>query len=106
MDVPSSIRLKLLANATRLARWDAKLGSRNLQAYSLLRGISPDGGFVPAIDVIVMRKYPMLYREIIADGNVVVRNAEEEEEARRKHEGKVNSRHCYMFLHKLSQSLL
>ena len=88
MEVPSSIRLKLSANATRLARWDAKLGSKNSQAYSLLRSISPDGGFVPAIDVIVMRKYPMLYREIITDGNVVVRNAKEEEGARRKHEVK------------------
>ncbi|CAG8561252.1 9745_t:CDS:10 [Paraglomus occultum] len=86
LEVPSSLRLKLSANATRLARWDARLGSKNLQAYSLLRSISPDGGFVPAIDVIIIRKYPMLYREITADGNVVVRNAKEEEEARRKHE--------------------
>jgi breast cancer 2 susceptibility protein len=84
--VPSSTRLKLSANAARLAKWDAKLGFRKSQAYSLLRSISPDGGFVPAIDVIVMRKYPILYREIPADGNVIIRNANEEEEERRKHE--------------------
>ncbi|CAG8476265.1 17424_t:CDS:10 [Cetraspora pellucida] len=84
----SSIRLDISANSTKLAHWDAKLGVGRFRSYALLHSLSPDGGFIPAIDVVVQRKYPLLFRETTKDGIAIIRNAKGEEYAMKEHEMK------------------
>jgi len=65
--------LQLTTNATRLARWDSKLGfvnalntERNPKGRLLVKRISDvvvGGGNVPAIRLFVQRVYPLLYYE-------------------------------------------
>ncbi|CAG8652904.1 389_t:CDS:10 [Dentiscutata erythropus] len=87
----SSIRLDISANSTKLAHWDAKLGIGRFRSYALLQSLSPDGGFIPAIDVIIQRKYPLLFRETMKDGTAIIRNARGEENAMKEHEVKFNT---------------
>jgi len=72
------VLLKINSNNTRPARWDAKLGfvspkyNHHLGGTFLvksLRDVIPDGGAIPAIDLVVCRKYPKLYLEHISDSN-------------------------------------
>ncbi|KAI9331440.1 hypothetical protein DFJ73DRAFT_72816 [Zopfochytrium polystomum] len=74
-------KIKIFGNATRRARWDAKLGyqkSRSPFRVSL-SSLRPDGGVVAAIDVIIMRRYQVMFLETLDDGSKVVRNSTEEE---------------------------
>ncbi|CAG8801360.1 29235_t:CDS:10 [Gigaspora margarita] len=87
----SSICLEISANSTKLAHWDAKLGIGRFRSYALLHSLSPDGGFIPAIDVIVQRKYPLLFRETMKDGTATIRTARGEENAMKEHEIKFNA---------------
>jgi hypothetical protein len=87
--------LKLSANSTKLAHWDAKLGFKRFHPYITLRSLCPDGGHIFAIDIIILRKYPMLFRETMKDGTIVNRNEQEEEYAKSKHEV---SSHLFYFL--------
>jgi hypothetical protein len=67
--------LKLAANATRMAKWDAKLGFAHCSSTfksndgmfltSSLASVIPDGGNIPLIDVIICRRFPMLFLQKI-----------------------------------------
>ena len=59
------VTMKIHANATRRARWDAKLGFiRDVKCMSIsLHSIIPGGGNVPSLDVVVMRRYPVCFWE-------------------------------------------
>ena len=52
--------MKISANGTRRARWDARLGYlRNPQPPALpLCSLYPSGGMVACVDVVVTRIYP------------------------------------------------
>ncbi|KAL7461726.1 hypothetical protein ACHAXS_002141, partial [Conticribra weissflogii] len=72
------VLLKINSNNTRLARWDARLGfvspkyNHHLGGTFLvksLRDVIPDGGTIPAIDLLVCRKYPTLYLEHVRDSD-------------------------------------
>ena len=58
--------LRLHANSTRRARWDAKLGFHSdVRAFPLpLVSLFCDGGFTGCIDVIVLRQYPVQVRSL------------------------------------------
>jgi hypothetical protein len=100
LDVPNSTRLKLSANSTKRASWDAKLGFRRFRPYATLRSLCPDGGHIFAIDIIVLRKYPMIFRETMKDGTVVNRNEQEEEDAKSEHEvSKIFVLFIYLFIY-------
>ncbi|KAJ2841540.1 hypothetical protein J3B02_005860, partial [Coemansia erecta] len=73
-------KLALNANGVRLARWDARLGFQKRSEFFIsISAIHQQGGPIgPAIDVVVMRSYPMLYRETLADGRHIVRCEKEE----------------------------
>ncbi|KAI7881973.1 hypothetical protein K492DRAFT_62142 [Lichtheimia hyalospora FSU 10163] len=85
--VPSSASttLSISSNSCQIAPWDAKLGyqKQRIQLRSL-RTLHEYGGAVTAIDIVVCRKYPMMYREMLSDGTIIIRNAREEEELRHK----------------------
>lgn len=80
----TSTMLLITTNSCLPARWDTKLGyhPRKLMIRSIPT-IFDDGGMVTALDVIVCRKFPMLYSETLPNGSVITRTAKEEEEARR-----------------------
>ncbi|XP_078603225.1 uncharacterized protein LOC144877195 [Branchiostoma floridae x Branchiostoma japonicum] len=94
LEAPANLLLKLSANATRRARWDAKLGYHsNPQPFPIRLGsLCPDGGMVGCVDVTVLRSYPMQYMEKYPSGSSVVRSRRAEERAARKHEEDRNRR--------------
>ena len=64
--------LKITANNSRLARWDAKLGfvSPKYTSYTggsllikSLHDIIPGGGTIPVIDLVICKKYPRMFLE-------------------------------------------
>jgi hypothetical protein len=96
LEVSNSTRLKLSANSTKRAHWDAKLGFGRFRPYATLRSLCPDGGHIFAIDIIVLRKYPMIFRETMNDGTIINRNDQEEEYAKSVHE--VSNIYLYFYL--------
>ena len=91
--------LRLVVNSTRLARWDAILGFQSkpckhvggMMAVSV-SGLVPGGGAVVAIEVVVLRRYPMMYMERRMNGegerlSSRVLSVGEEEDAQLRHEG-------------------
>ncbi|KAG7347764.1 BRCA2 repeat domain protein [Nitzschia inconspicua] len=102
-----SALLQLSANATRLARWNAKLGlvkvspSQAPKGRLLLKRLSDvveGGGNVPAISLFIQRVYPIMYYEKsegdssnpVTDSSTCrqVLSEQEEENRRREFEGK------------------
>ncbi|XP_066287790.1 breast cancer type 2 susceptibility protein homolog [Branchiostoma lanceolatum] len=94
LEAPANLLLKLSANATRRARWDAKLGYHsNPQPLPVSLGsLCADGGMVGCVDVLVLRSYPMQYMEKYPSGSSVFRSRRAEEKAARKHEEDRNRR--------------
>jgi hypothetical protein len=87
LEAPSHIKLALNANSTRRARWHTRLGFRRLPHLAIsLSSIQPEGGAVSALDVIVTRKYDILYMEKLPDGGVAWRNQHEEDLAAKLHQ--------------------
>ncbi|CAJ0842379.1 3118_t:CDS:2 [Entrophospora sp. SA101] len=84
LEATNSIYLKLSGNSTKPAHWDSKLGFGKFRPFASLNSLTPDGGFIFAIDVVVMRKYPLMYRETTKDGIYIMRNEKGEELAQRK----------------------
>ncbi|KAJ2448874.1 hypothetical protein GGF42_004957 [Coemansia sp. RSA 2424] len=72
--------LPLNANCVRRATWHAKLGFQPRKAmFMSLSAVSELGGLVgAALDVVVIRAYPMLYMETLSDGRRVMRSEREE----------------------------
>jgi len=94
--------LKISANNSRLATWDAKLGFVHPK-YTAPQGgsllvkslcdIFPNGGTVPVMDLVVCKKYPQMFLEKITDnGNqsIVANHLTEAEDAARQSEHDTN----------------
>jgi breast cancer 2 susceptibility protein len=71
-DPSYQIGLKICANSTRLAKWNAKLGfldpntSKTPHGLLLVKKVSdiiPGGGEIPITRLFVVRRYPLLYLE-------------------------------------------
>ncbi|KAK3813298.1 MAG: hypothetical protein J3Q66DRAFT_390172 [Benniella sp.] len=80
----TSVSIVLQANGTRLAAWDTKLGfQRSPMVWTMqIRSISADGGLVPGLDVLILRKYPVVFVETLKDGVTrIKRTAWEERQA-------------------------
>ncbi|KAJ3414292.1 Breast cancer 2, early onset [Chytridiales sp. JEL 0842] len=76
LDAGDSRTLRIFANGTRLAKWDAKLGPHRQRSFcSSISSVDPAGGIVPCIDIIVVRKYPKAY----LDSSKVLRDRVEED---------------------------
>lgn len=85
--------LQITANNTRLARWDAKLGFMSPNNSGILvkslRDIYPGGGNIPAIDLVICKRYPKMYLEQMTVGgnkNPTATHLTEAEEASRQNE--------------------
>lgn len=92
----TTVSIILQANSTRLARWDTKLGFQRAPLIwtKRLRSIVPEGGLVPGLDVVVLRKYPVLYLETLEDGvTKIKRTVKEESIAVEAHRDKIQQRY-------------
>ncbi|PWA28040.1 hypothetical protein CCH79_00012146, partial [Gambusia affinis] len=86
LEAPDSLMLKICANSTRRARWDAKLGFHTDPRPFLLpvSCLYSNGGPVGCVDIFILRNYPIQWMERKSDGGVVFRSVRaEEKEARR-----------------------
>lgn len=57
------VKLRIFGNSVRPARWHSKLGrQRTATMFTVsLSSISVDGGLVPCVQVVVVRRYPAIY---------------------------------------------
>jgi hypothetical protein len=56
------VKLKIFGNSTRPAKWHAKLGKQRIPMFVVsLASIDADGGPVACIQVVVIRRYPIVY---------------------------------------------
>ncbi|KAI9348082.1 hypothetical protein BDR26DRAFT_22478 [Obelidium mucronatum] len=83
LEAGDRLGLKISANGTRLAKWDAKLGyqARPIPFQVSIARVSKEGGSIPMIDAVVMRVYPMLFME-----NKMILSWAENEVQSRKHQ--------------------
>jgi len=100
LEAPSSLMLRLHANSTRRARWDAKLGFHShTHAFPLpLVSLFGDGGFTGCVDVIVLRQYPVQWMEKMPDGTNIFRNSRLEEREAKRFEADRHQRREKLFL--------
>ncbi|KAF8978861.1 hypothetical protein BGZ46_006067 [Entomortierella lignicola] len=92
----TSVSIVLQANSTKLARWDAKLGFQRAPLIwtRRLQNILPEGGLVPGLDVVVLRKYPVIYLETLDDGfTKIKRTVIEEEKAAEVHREQIQKQY-------------
>ncbi|KAF9586508.1 Breast cancer 2, early onset [Lunasporangiospora selenospora] len=92
----SPVSIVLQANGTRLASWEAKLGFQRKPTIwtSRIQSIMPEGGLIPGLDVIVLRKYPVFFLESLDNGATKVkRTAREEEIAVEAHQERIQKRY-------------
>ena len=76
----SEARLFIGRNSIRLIPWWTKLGFCRAHAFSQqLRSIDVNGGLIPAIEVWVLRVYPMCFIEDAESGKKVTRTRREQE---------------------------
>ncbi|NXG55740.1 BRCA2 protein, partial [Hemiprocne comata] len=87
LEAPDSLMLKISANSTRCARWNAKLGfHRDPRPFPLpLSSLYSEGGAVGCIDVVIQRTYPIQWMEKTSAGSYVFRNSRAEEREAAKH---------------------
>ncbi|XP_012996389.2 breast cancer type 2 susceptibility protein isoform X1 [Cavia porcellus] len=87
LEAPESLMLKISANSTRPARWDARLGFLpDPRPFPLcLSSLFSDGGAVGCADVVVQRVYPVQWVEKTSSGLYIFRNEREEEKEAAKH---------------------
>ena len=88
------VALKLVANATRRAKWDARLGfvrqTRQIQSQDGLLlvksmgDVIPGGGSAPLMDLIICRRFPRLFLEKGPDGTSTILTEAQEERRRRE----------------------
>uniref|UniRef100_A0A672Q9F0 Breast cancer type 2 susceptibility protein homolog n=1 Tax=Sinocyclocheilus grahami TaxID=75366 RepID=A0A672Q9F0_SINGR len=95
LEAPESLMLKILANSTRRAQWDTKLGYyRDPRPISFqLSSLFTAGGVVSCVNIVVLRSYPTQWMEKKPNGVFIFRNDRTEDREARKHS---NSKHKSM----------
>ena len=82
LDAPTSTtRLQLAYNSTRRAPWHSKLGrQRHIPTFLIPpQSIASGGGPISGIELLVERRYPLIYAQELADGTRIVRTVAEHE---------------------------
>nr|XP_034317664.1 breast cancer type 2 susceptibility protein homolog isoform X2 [Crassostrea gigas] len=88
LEAPSSLQLKINANSTRPVPWDTVLGFQPdpRPLCVPLSDLHGEGGMVGCVDVVLGRKYPLMYMEKLPDGGSVFRTAQAEEKFSQLHQ--------------------
>ncbi|KAG0035654.1 Breast cancer 2, early onset [Podila clonocystis] len=96
LEQPDAVSITLHGNNTRLARWDERMGFHRapIQWTTWIRNILPDGGIVPGLDAVVLRKYPVVYMEKLENDTKIRRSGREEARAQEAHRSKMEKRHA------------
>ena len=90
-DGAAAVFLRITRNGTRRAKWHERLGFHKHRTFPVrLSSITPEGGAVPAIDVVVLRKLPTLFVERNGESKTV-RTESEELEAAAEHNRKMQA---------------
>lgn len=76
--------LKLSANSVSLARWDARLGFAAAPFVATLRSLTPEGGLISLMDVVITKVYPLAYCDVDASAGKPGAPRGEQEEAEEK----------------------
>ncbi|XP_071500619.1 uncharacterized protein [Diadema antillarum] len=94
LEIPAGLALKVTANSTRRARFDARLGVQpDPRPFPLpVSSLHPDGGLVGCVDIVVLRVYPMQFMEKLSGGGSIFRSSREEERAAAMHSKEKQSR--------------
>ncbi|KAI0297548.1 hypothetical protein B0F90DRAFT_1738028 [Multifurca ochricompacta] len=69
LEANNKVELNITGNGTHLAPWHAKLGFQSRPAIATLHSISPEGGMVPCLELVVTKVYPIAYIEFHKDGD-------------------------------------
>ncbi|KAI0354580.1 hypothetical protein OH77DRAFT_1496552 [Trametes cingulata] len=80
--------LELTGNSTNLAPWHAKLGFVKDPFIATLDKLTPDGGVVPALDIIITKTYPIAFLEFVRneDGSTSRIGPRDEKEEMKAHD--------------------
>ncbi|XP_072171447.1 uncharacterized protein [Diadema setosum] len=94
LEIPAGLALKVTANSTRRACFDARLGVQpDPRPFPLLvSSLHPEGGLVGCVDIVVLRVYPMQFMEKLSGGGSIFRSSREEERAAAMHSKEKQSR--------------
>ncbi|KAG7452267.1 uncharacterized protein BT62DRAFT_990538 [Guyanagaster necrorhizus] len=65
LEAYNSIKLILAGNSTHLAPWHAKLGFQRELPVATMHSLTRDGGIVAAMDLLIVKVYPIAYFEFI-----------------------------------------
>ncbi|KAI0673760.1 hypothetical protein C8Q78DRAFT_1186090 [Trametes maxima] len=65
LDAYDNTFIELCGNATNLAPWHAKLGFVKQPFIATLDKLTPDGGMVPVMDLIITKTYPIAFLEFV-----------------------------------------
>ncbi|TFY81492.1 hypothetical protein EWM64_g2524 [Hericium alpestre] len=65
LEAYSSCQLTICGNSTHLAPWHAKLGFQPKLSISTLNSLTPDGGAVQMMDLVVTKAYPIAFLEFV-----------------------------------------
>lgn len=104
--------LSISSNGCRPVAWDTKLGAQKRKVlFRSLATTFHDGGLIPALDIIICRKYPLMYTEILENGTTITRTAREEDDIRRELQESQQFKHAENYdwmpiFHEESQSIL
>ncbi|KAJ1600303.1 hypothetical protein NDA14_005557 [Ustilago hordei] len=71
--------LVLSSNSVSLARWDAKLGFTSTRFFASLRSLTPEGGLVSLMDVVITKVFPLAYVDTERNGSPSAPRGEQEE---------------------------
>ncbi|KAJ7070740.1 hypothetical protein C8F01DRAFT_392979 [Mycena amicta] len=88
LEAYNSTKLEIAGNGSHLAPWHSKLGFKAAPWVATMRSLTADGGLVPALDVVLLKVYPIAYLEFIEENGEKrregPRNANEEAQEHEK----------------------
>ncbi|EKM84055.1 hypothetical protein AGABI1DRAFT_104048 [Agaricus bisporus var. burnettii JB137-S8] len=67
LDAYNSVKLVLSGNSSHLLSWDAKLGFTKGPSISTMHSLTPDGGPIASMDVVVVKTHPLAFIEFCTD---------------------------------------
>lgn len=82
LEMKSSTKLKINANGTRRAKRFQHLGYQKTTFFPIsIKSVLSAGGIIGCIDLVISRRYPILYHEKFEDGTGIMRKQSEEDAA-------------------------
>ncbi|KAI0059444.1 hypothetical protein BV25DRAFT_1901580 [Artomyces pyxidatus] len=84
LEAYESCQLTLTGNGSHLAPWHAKLGFQAHPAIATLHSLTPDGGIVNQLDLVVQKMYPIAFFEFFEKNGEKLRDGPRKEDEEMK----------------------